>query len=123
MKPILATTLVVGELISMTRDTQMNKKLSTNALALIKEQLLELGKVKTVGKVVRNSSFRRIPSVRMFEVMQSKFNPILEKLGIKLKLPREYKYSVRETNSMNRYMKFQILKIRSLCASNHKAKA
>ena len=102
----------------------MNQQKDLTALTKIKDQLLALGKVRAVGRVMKGSPFRRIPSVTMFNVLSTKMNPILEKLGIKLRLPADYEYKLdKSQNQMNRYMAHMIKTIRNLVKSGEKKKA
>jgi len=84
-----------------------------------KRQIIGLDQPRSVGRVVKGSSFRRIPSVLKFQVGKRHYNPILQQIGINLRTKTKVnKVSDPLQNRMNRYMKFTILKIRRLIKNN-----
>jgi len=64
---------------------------------------------------VEESSFRRIPSVRSFEVKPGEENELLIGSGLERKLPSEKKWElVKEQNKMNAYMSRRIKAMRAV---------
>jgi hypothetical protein len=92
----------------------MKKTTSFNLLRAMKKQLLSLSQNKgSVGRLLRDSPFRRLPAVLMYQVITQPYNPLLEGLGIKLRLPKKtIRYRIDETEEMNRYMERVLLRIR-----------
>jgi len=97
----------------------MTEKLK-NQLAAMKDQLFGLSQDKAYGRIIKNSSWRRLPAIKSFEVIVNEYNGILEKLGINLRIPSNIKSEKNTTDRANRYMKHQILRIRKYKTSNPK---
>lgn len=90
----------------------------------MKKQLLTLNKVKGLGRILGDSPFRRIPSASRYDIITNPYNFLLEKLGIKLRLPKIVKYEgIPENEEMNKYMEHVISRIRKLVAEGKYAKA
>ena len=92
-------------------------------LGKIKRQIIGLDKTRSAGRVVKNSSFYRIPAVSKYIVGPRIYNPILASLGIKLRQKFKPIYEVNKNNKMNRYMSYTIHKIRDLMKKGEGAKA
>lgn len=109
----------------------MLKKLSSKQtttkithLSAMKKQLLTLNKVKGLGRLLKDSPFRRIPSVCKYDIITNPYNFLLEKLGIKLRLPKKVIYEVIEENEgLNKYMEHILKRIRKLTSRGEYAKA
>ena len=104
-----------------------NEKIS-NFLDEMKSQLLQPSKVKGVGRLMTrtglSSPFRRIPAVSRYDIITNPYNPLLEKLGIKLRLPKIVNYEgIAENESLNKYMEHVLERIRRLTAAGEYAKA
>jgi len=68
----------------------MTQSSAKNLLKRMKRQLLSLAETKgSVGRILRDSPFRRIPAVCSYQVITQPYNPLLEGLGIKLRLPKK----------------------------------
>jgi len=93
-------------------------------LRAMKKQLLTLNKVKGLGRLLKDSSFRRIPSVSRYDLITNPYNFLLEKLGIKLRLPKQVKVEQFEENeNLNKYMEHVLKRIRRLTSEGQYAKA
>jgi hypothetical protein len=80
-----------------------------------KRQIIGLDQPRSVGRIVKGSSFYRIPSVSKFKVGKRHYNPILQQIGINLRGKVKVNYKIlKSQNRLNRYIKFTILKIRRL---------
>lgn len=100
----------------------------TNFLEVMKNQLLQPYKVKGVGRLMKESGlcspFRRIPSASRYDIITKPYNPVLEKLGIKLRLPKSVYYEgLEENEKLNKYMEHIIKRIRELTLAGEYAKA
>jgi hypothetical protein len=89
----------------------------------MKKQLLSLGKAKGIGRICQDSAFWRIPTAASFRIETKPYNMFLEKLGIKLRLPMEYKYTKTKYDKLNKYMDFTIRRLRKHIASGNYKKA
>jgi hypothetical protein len=94
----------------------------------MKSQLLQPSKVKGVGRLMTStglsSPFRRIPAVSRYDIITNQYNPLLLKLGIKLRLPKVTRRTVIEENeALNKYMEYVLARIRKLAAAGDYAKA
>lgn len=93
-------------------------------LSAMKKQLLTLNKVKGLGRLLKDSPFRRIPSVSKYDIITNSYNFLLEKLGIKLRLPKKVIYEViPENEGLNKYMEHILKRIRKLTSKGEYAKA
>jgi len=93
-------------------------------LSAMKKQLLTLNKVKGLGRLLKDSPFRRIPSVSRYDIITNPYNFLLEKLGIKLRLPKKVIYEViPENEGLNKYMEHILKRIRKLTSQGEYAKA
>jgi hypothetical protein len=93
-------------------------------LSAMKKQLLTLNKVKGLGRLLKDSPFRRIPSVSRYDIITNSYNFLLEKLGIKLRLPKKVIYEViPENEGLNKYMEHILKRIRKLTSKGEYAKA
>jgi len=89
----------------------------------MKRQLLSPSKVKGTGRVIKDSSWFRIPAVTKYVVKVQPYNPLLEQLGIKLRLPMKFEAETNSSEKANRYMKWTIYRIRKLVSKNEYSKA
>lgn len=97
-----------------------------NLLAGMKDQLLSLSKIKGAGRILKDSPFRRLPAVQKYQVVVNEYNPLLEKLGIKLRLPKKViiePIKDAPNQEMNKYMKHVIVRIRGLVSKGEYSKA
>jgi len=93
-------------------------------LTVMKNQVLTLGKNKGVGRLLKDSPFRRIPAVSRYDIITNSYNYLLEKIGIKLRLPkRTVRKSLKENEGLNKYMEFILRRIRKLVEQGKYAKA
>jgi len=110
----------------MLKKTVISKQTTTKIthLSAMKKQLLTLNKVKGLGRLLKDSPFRRIPSVCKYDIITNRYNFLLEKLGIKLRLPKKVIYEVIEENEgLNKYMEHILKRIRKLTLQGEYAKA
>lgn len=77
----------------------------------MKAHLLKLGRNNFTGKIV-NSSWNIIPSVSSVDIKLNDYNAILEKIGISKRLEPEITFTKSESSKMNRYIGYQILRMR-----------
>ena len=91
----------------------------------MKKQLLSLSQKKgSVGRLLRDSPFRRLPAVWKYQVITQPYNPLLEGFGIKLRLPKKtIRQRIEETEEMNKYMEHVLLRIRHAVSKNNYLKA
>lgn len=103
----------------------MKKTTSFNLLWEMKKQLLSLSQKKgSVGRLLRDSPFRRLPAVWKYQVITQPYNPLLEGFGIKLRLPKKtIRQRIEETEEMNKYMEHVLLRIRHAVSKNNYLKA
>ena len=93
-------------------------------LTVMKNQVLTLGKNKGVGRLLKDSPFRRIPAVSRYDIITNSYNYLLEKIGIKLRLPkRTVRKSLKENEGLNKYMEFILRRVRKLVEQGKYAKA
>jgi len=96
----------------------------TNLLLSMKKQLLTPNKVKGLGRVLKDSPFRRIPSVSRYDIINNPYNYLLEKIGISLRLPKStFRELIEENEEQNRYMKHILKRIRKLASEGKYTKA
>lgn len=89
----------------------------------MKRQLLSPSKVKGTGRVIKDSSWFRIPAVSKFVVRVQPYNPLLESIGIKIRLPMKFEAKTNSSDRANRYMKWTIFRIRKLVSKGEYEKA
>lgn len=91
----------------------------------MKKQLLSLAKNKgSVNRLLGDSPFRRIPAAAKYQVITQPYNPLLEGLGIKLRLPKKtIRERIDSTEDMNRYMERILLRIRNYVSRGEYSKA
>jgi hypothetical protein len=89
----------------------------------VKRQITGLDQPRSAGRVIKNSGFYRIPAVEKYTVGASIYNPILAKLGIKLRLRRAAKFETVQHNQLNRYMAHVIKRVRKLIKNGEGPKA
>lgn len=91
----------------------------------MKKQLLSLSQKKgSVGRLLRDSPFRRLPAVWKYQVITQPYNPLLEGFGIKLRLPKKtIRQRNEETEEMNKYMEHVLLRIRHAVSKGDYSKA
>jgi len=95
-----------------------------NHLTAMKKQLLSESKVSGVGRILGDSSFRRIPAVSSFKVKKQPYNQLLMELGIKLRLPKGTEIEIlKDQNKMNKYMSHIISRIRTEVSAGNSKKA
>lgn len=82
-----------------------NKELKRNHFTAMKSQLLSLGKAKGIGRVLPDSVVRRIPCAKECVLKTKPYNPLLQELGIKLRMPIKISYKSTEYEKLNKYMK------------------
>jgi len=102
------------------------KRIASNNphLSAMKKQLLTLKKVKGLGRLLKDSPFRRIPSVSRYDIITNPYNFLLDKLGIKLRLPKRVNYELfKENEGLNKYMEHILKRIRKLTSQGEYAKA
>jgi len=94
-------------------------------LRAMKKQLLSLAKNKgSVNRLLGDSPFRRIPAAAKYQVITQPYNPLLEGLGIKLRLPKKtIRERIDSTEDMNRYMERILLRIRNYVSRGEYSKA
>jgi len=74
----------------------------------------------TWGNRIEGSSFRRIPSVRSFEIKPGINNSLLEGSGLKRKIREIPKREVHEgNNKMNKYIQYRIREMRAALKAGH----
>jgi len=103
----------------------MTQSSAKNLLMGMKKQLLSFAETKgSVGRILKDSPFRRIPAVWKYQVITQPYNPLLEGLGIKLRLPKKTIIErIDSIESMNDYMTHILLRIRKLVARGDYSKA
>lgn len=98
-----------------------NPKISVCGL---KKQLLSPNNTKGVGRILGDSPFRRIPAAARYDIVKQPYNYLLDKLGIKLRLPKSViTEKLEENEKLNDYMKFVLKRIRKLVELGYYAKA
>lgn len=103
----------------------MTQTVTKNLLQRMKKQLLSFAETNgSSGRILRDSPFRRIPAVWKYQVITQPYNPLLEGLGIKLRLPKKTIIErIDSTESMNEYMTHILLRIRKLVDRGDYSKA
>jgi hypothetical protein len=103
----------------------MTQEVTKNLLQRMKKQLLSFAESNgTSGRILGDSPFRRIPAVLKYQVITQPYNPLLEGLGIKLRLPKKTIIErIDSTESMNEYMAHILLRIRKLVGRGDYSKA
>jgi hypothetical protein len=81
-----------------------------NRLTAMKAHLLKISKGKFTGRIL-NSGWRRVPAITKFNVFVQEYNSILEKIGIKLRLPPKIEWELTKMDRCNRYMKHQVIRL------------
>lgn len=84
----------------------------------MKGQVLNLYKDKFGGRLLKNCSWRRIPSVSSFKLGEKIKNEILELYGLNLNIPRSKIIESNRNKKMNRYMTYQLKRMERLTKSN-----
>jgi len=98
-----------------------NPKISVCGL---KKQLLSPNNTKGVGRILGDSPFRRVPAAARYDIVKQPYNYLLDKLGIKLRLPKSViTEKLEENEKLNDYMKFVLKRIRKLVELGYYAKA
>lgn len=93
-------------------------------LKAMKNQLLAPNKTKGVGRLLRDSPFRRLPAAARYDIVKQPHNYLLENLGIKLRLPKiAITGKLEENEAQNEYMEHILNRIRKLVAKGDLAKA
>lgn len=77
------------------------------------EILKKFARANFSGKVAK-SGWHRIPAVSGFKVWSGEWNPLLKAIGINKKLPKSVLIDIRYSNNLNKYMAFQIRRLRKL---------
>jgi len=74
---------------------------------------------KGQGRILKDSSWRRIPSVEQFDVNKSEYNTVMSKVfNIMLRRPSTPTVKLTKHNKQNRYMEHQIGRIRKYRNTN-----
>jgi len=93
-------------------------------LKAMKNQLLAPNKTKGVGRLLRDSPFRRIPAAARYDIVKQPYNYLLENLGIKLRIPKiALTEKLEDNEAQNEYMEHILKRIRKLVAKGKLAKA
>lgn len=90
-----------------------------NTLTKTITQLYEMSKIDLVTRFKRrsailNSGWRSIPSVSNFKIDLSPMNAILEKIGFERRLGNRLTFVPNQNKSMNRYMKYNMMRLEKL---------
>jgi hypothetical protein len=101
----------------------MKRNHSLIKLISVQRQITGLDQPRSAGRVIKNSGFYRIPAVEKYTVGTSIYNPILAKLGIKLRLRKRAKFETVQHNQLNRYMARVIKRVRKLIQNGEGPKA
>lgn len=90
----------------------------------MKKQLLAPSNTKGVGRLLKDSPFRRLPAAARYDIVKQPYNYLLEGLGIKLRLPKiAITAKMEENEAQNQYMEKILKRIRKLVAMGEMAKA
>lgn len=90
----------------------------------IKKQIVGRDKPRSQNRVIKGSSFYRIPAVQSYKVGQGHSNVLMKALGIRLQCRKKAEIvQNKKQNRMNRYMKITILKIRALVKAGNQKEA
>ncbi|MDW0292375.1 MAG: hypothetical protein QN778_10750 [Nitrososphaeraceae archaeon] len=101
-----------------------NDKIVKISLEAMKNQLLAPSKTKGVGRLLKDSPFRRLPAAARYDIVKQPYNYLLGKLGIKLRLPKiAITEKLEENEAQNEYMEHILKRIRKLVAKGELAKA
>jgi len=93
-------------------------------LKAMKNQLLAPSKTRGVGRLLNDSPFRRLPAAARYDIIKQPYNYLLEKLDIKLRLPKiAITEKLEDNEAQNEYMEFVLDRIRKLVAKGELAKA
>lgn len=94
------------------------------SVTAMKKQLLAPNYTKGVGRLLRDSPFRRIPAAARYDIVKQPYNYLLDGLGIKLRLPKfAITAKLKENEAQNEYMEHILKRIRKLVAKGELAKA
>lgn len=90
----------------------------------MKNQFLAPSNTKGVGRLLKDSPFRRIPAAARYDIVKQPYNYLLDSLGIKLRLPKiAITEKLEENEAQNQYMEHILKRIRKLVAKGELAKA
>jgi hypothetical protein len=90
----------------------------------LKKQLLAPSNTKGAGRILGDSPFRRIPAAARYDIVKQPYNYLLDKLGIKIRLPKRIiTECIEENENQNDYMKYILRRIRRLVELGYYAKA
>lgn len=90
----------------------------------MKKQLLAPSNTKGVGRLLKDSPFRRIPAAARYDIIKQPYNYLLDGLGIKLRLPKiAITEKLEENEALNQYMEHILKRIRNLVSRGELAKA
>lgn len=90
----------------------------------MKNQFLAPSNTKGVGRLLKDSPFRRIPAATRYDIVKQPYNYLLDSIGIKLRLPKiAITEKLEENEAQNQYMEHILKRIRKLVAQGELAKA
>lgn len=109
---------------SMKRAVKIVKTGKTVCVQAMKKQLLAPINTKGVGRVLKDSPFRRIPAAARYDIVKQPKNFLLEQVGINIRLPKiAITEKLPENEAQNQYMKHILKRIRTLVDKGLYAKA
>lgn len=102
----------------------MLKHVKIVSIKAMKKQLLAPSNTKGVGRLLKDSPFRRIPAAARYDIIKQPYNYLLDGLGIKLRLPKiAITEKLEENEALNQYMEHILKRIRNLVSRGELAKA
>lgn len=102
----------------------MKRNLRQIKLVSVKRQITDLDQPRSSGRIIKGSSFYRIPAVGKYILGARHHNPILKTIGITKQMKTSpSKVRVNKNNKMNRYMARTIIKIRKLLVEERNLEA
>jgi len=107
-----------------TTNGKIESSMKVLRLKAMKNQLLAPSKTRGVGRLLNDSPFRRLPAAARYDIIKQPYNYLLEKLDIKLRLPKiAITEKLEDNEAQNEYMEFVLDRIRKLVAKGELAKA
>jgi len=108
----------------MKKAVKIVKTGKTVCVQAMKKQLLAPINTKGVGRVLKDSPFRRIPAAARYDIVKQPKNFLLEQVGINIRLPKiAITEKLPENEAQNQYMKHILKRIRTLVDKGLYAKA